>query len=202
MPSRFYRLIASLVVPFIVAIYFILNGQGQATISIPDPEPTVVTTTTTVVTAVTEATSTVAANAVVPRVVDGDTFVARLDNEPGEWKIRMLGINTPETVDPRRPVQCFGKQASAKLKSLLTERRVRLAPDPQADERDKYGRLLRNVYLTDGTDVNALMVREGYAYAYLSFPLTPARKRELKALETEARVAKRGLWAPGVCAPQ
>ncbi len=138
-------------------------------------------------------------NATVVKVVDGDTFVARLDTEKGEWKVRMLGINTPETVDPRKAVQCFGKQASARLHELLGEKRIRLVADPRADERDKYDRLLRNVMLEDGTDVNALMIREGYAYAYLSFPLDPVRKRELKQLQEEAKASGAGLWSSATC---
>lgn len=137
-------------------------------------------------------------NALVTRVKDGDTIVARPDNGE-EVTVRLLGVNTPETVDPRKPVECFGKEASKFTKSKLDGQRVRLLADPQADERDKYGRLLRNVILEDGTDYNALLIKDGYAYAYLSFPLDPARKRELKQLETEAREAKRGLWADGAC---
>lgn len=144
-------------------------------------------------------TTVVETNATVVRVVDGDTFIARMDSEAGEWKVRMLGMNTPETVDPRKPVQCFGKQASEKLHTMLTGKRVRLIADPQADERDKYQRLLRNIQLEDGTDVNALMIKEGFAYAYLSFPLDPVRKRELKTLEEQARLLKVGLWAPTAC---
>lgn len=144
-------------------------------------------------------TSTVEANATVVRVVDGDTFIAKLDAEPGEFTIRMLGVNTPETVDPRKPVECFGKQASDHLKAQIDGKRVRLEGDPKADERDKYGRLLRNVYLEDGTDINAGLVRDGYAYAYLSFPLTPARKQELKTLQEIARALSSGVWSPNVC---
>jgi len=144
--------------------------------------------------------STVQTNASVVRVVDGDTFVAREDGASDDVTIRMLGINTPETVDPRKPVECFGKEASAKLKELLTGKRVELVPDPQADERDKYQRLLRNVVLEDGTDVNAFMVREGYAYAYLSFPLNRDRREELRTLEELARSAKSGVWSPSTCA--
>ncbi|MBI4138573.1 thermonuclease family protein [Candidatus Uhrbacteria bacterium] len=148
-----------------------------------------------------QATGTVALNATILRVVDGDTFVAKVDQEDGEWTVRLLGINTPETVDPRRPVECFGKEASKKLHELLPDgTRIRLEADPQADERDKYDRLLRNVLLADGTDVNALMVRDGFAHAYLSFPLAASRKKELRDDETAAREEKLGLWA-GVCAP-
>lgn len=139
------------------------------------------------------------ANARVTKVVDGDTLEAELDGEAGTHKIRLLGINTPETVDPRRPVECFGKEASNKLKELAAGRRVRLEADPEADERDKYSRLLRNLFLEDGTDVNALMVREGYAYAYVSFPQDARRKQELKKLEYDAKMAERGLWDPKIC---
>lgn len=139
------------------------------------------------------------ANAKVVKVVDGDTLEAKLDGEDRVYKIRLLGINTPETVDPRRPVECFGKEASNKMKDLATDKRIRLEADPQADERDKYGRLLRNAYLEDGTDVNAYMVCEGYAYAYLSYPLNAKRKKELKKLQEDAKIAKRGLWNPESC---
>ncbi|MEO5927947.1 MAG: thermonuclease family protein [Patescibacteria group bacterium] len=145
-------------------------------------------------------TSTIPTNATVVRVVDGDTFVAMLDGERGEFKVRMLGINTPETVDPRKPVQCFGKEASNRLKSLLPAGvRISLKEDPQADEQDKYQRLLRNVLLSDGTDVNASMVRDGYAEAYLSFPLNRDRKQELKKLQEIARASQSGLWSPASC---
>jgi micrococcal nuclease len=93
----------------------------------------------------------------------------------------------------------MGKQASDFTKSLLTGKRVRLEADPQADERDKYDRLLRNVILEDGTDVNARLVRDGYAHAYLSFPLTPARKVELRGLQEQAKTARVGLWDPAIC---
>lgn len=147
----------------------------------------------------TAATSTVETNASVEKVTDGDTFEAKLDGEDKIHKIRLLGINTPETVDPRRPVECFGKQASDKMKELVQAKRIRLEADPQADERDKYGRLLRNAYLEDGTDINAFMVREGYAYAYISYPQDAKRKKELKKLEEDAKMAQRGLWDPTAC---
>lgn len=149
--------------------------------------------------AVEVASSTVATNALVVRAVDGDTLLARLDGESAEARIRLLGINTPETVDPRTPVECFGKEASQRMHELVDGKRVRLDADPQADERDKYDRLLRNVVLEDGTDLNAAMVKDGYASAYLSFPLNPVRKRELKKLQEDARIGGRGLWNPTTC---
>jgi len=162
------------------------------------PTPQVAATTTQNLTATPSSTA-ITANATVAEVVDGDTIKVRLDGEDKIYTIRFLGINTPETVDPRRPVECFGKEASAKMHELADGKRIRLEPDPQADEWDKYGRLLRNVYLDDRTDVNAYMVREGYAYAYLSFPLNPKRKAELKKLENDAKIAQRGLWSPQGC---
>lgn len=143
--------------------------------------------------------TTVQTNATVVRVVDGDTLVARLDSENKEFTIRLLGVNTPETVDPRKPVECFGKEASAFAKKTLNAKRIRLDADPQADERDKYDRLLRNVTTAEGVDFNAELVRQGYAYAYLSFPLNPERKRELKSWQEEAKINERGLWAPEAC---
>ena len=138
-------------------------------------------------------------NALVTRVIDGDTIDVQEDGTTGNRRIRLLGINTPETVDPRKPVECFGKEASAHMHALVEGRRILLTADPQADERDIYGRELRNLFLEDGTDVNATMVQDGYAYAYLFFPLDPARKRELKKLEYEAKTAERGLWSPVAC---
>jgi micrococcal nuclease len=146
------------------------------------------------------ATSTVAANATVTHVVDGDTLDVKIDGGE-EARIRLLGVNTPEVVDPRKPVECFGKEASAFTKSLLAAgARVRVNADPQADERDKYGRLLRNIVLEDGTDLNATLVASGYAQAYLSFPLNPERKRQITKLQNEAKASKRGMWAPDACA--
>ncbi len=138
-------------------------------------------------------------NARVVRVVDGDTLVAVYDGKTDEVHVRLLGINTPESVDPRRTIQCFGKEASAYLRTLIEGKRVRLEDDPSADERDKYRRLLRNVITEDGKDVNALLVQEGYAYAYVSFPQNKQRKAQLKRLELEAKTAQRGLWNPTTC---
>lgn len=137
-------------------------------------------------------------NALVIRTIDGDTIRVRFDDGI-EASVRFLGVDTPETVDPRRPVACFGKEASAFTKRLTEGRRVFLVADPHADEVDKYGRLLRNVYAEDGTDIIAALIREGYGHAYLKFPLDKARKAELARLEEEAREEGRGLWAQGVC---
>jgi micrococcal nuclease len=126
----------------------------------------------------------------VAETIDGDTI--RVDLPTGRATVRLLGIDTPETHDPRRPVQCFGEAAAGYTRQLLTKQSVRLEPDPTNSDKDKYGRLLRYVYLPDGTLVNAKLIADGYAFAYTVFPLT--KLDEFRALEVEAREANRGLW--------
>lgn len=138
-------------------------------------------------------------NALITRVVDGDTVEALIDGETSVVKVRFLGVDTPESVDPRRGVQCFGKEASAYTKRLLQGQRVELREDLQADDRDKYGRLLRNIIREDGMDVNATLIAEGYAQAYLSFPLSAKRKAQLRLLQEQAKEEARGLWSPSTC---
>jgi endonuclease YncB( thermonuclease family) len=127
----------------------------------------------------------------VVHVTDGDTFEVR-DSLGHTDTVRMLGMDTPETKDPRKAVQCFGQAASAVTHSLLDGRKVRLVADPTDSDRDKYHRLLRYVYLPDGTFVNLKLVTDGYAFAYVVFPIE--KLEEFKAAEAEARTANRGLW--------
>ncbi|MCK9360994.1 thermonuclease family protein [Patescibacteria group bacterium] len=187
--KKWERLAATLVA---AVFLLILSRVSAAPVSAPDdiPPPTPL-----LREEMGDSTST---NAYVSRAVDGDTLEAALDDGT-EVKIRMLGVNTPESVDPRRPVECFGKEASKHTAELVAGKRVLLRADPQADEVDRYGRLLRNVYLEDGTDVNAVLVRDGYAYAYLDYPLNKQRKVELARLQDEAEAAQRGLWNPDAC---
>ncbi|PIQ76126.1 hypothetical protein COU78_00605 [Candidatus Peregrinibacteria bacterium CG10_big_fil_rev_8_21_14_0_10_49_24] len=124
----------------------------------------------------------------VTRVVDGDTFKVQLGVSE---TVRIIGIDTPETVDPRKPVQCFGKEASNKLKELLEGKDVVLEQNP-AEDRDKYDRLLRYVYL-NGEDIGAKMIEDGYAYSYKQYP--HPRLEQYNELEKEARDGNRGLWS-------
>ena len=132
----------------------------------------------------------------VTRVVDGDTLVVLIDGK--EEKIRMIGINAPESVDPRRKVECFGKEASAELHMLLDGKSVELVADATQDDRDKYDRLLRYVILADGTDINAAMVKEGFAYEY-TYRLPYERQKEYKQLQIDAETSGKGLWAKSAC---
>ena len=107
--------------------------------------------------------------------------------------LRLIGMDTPETVDPRKPVQCFAQEASAKAKEILMGKRVRIEADPSQGERDKYDRLLRYIFLEDGTSYNKLMIEEGYAHEFTY--ATPYKyQSEFKAAEASARENKRGFW--------
>ena len=124
---------------------------------------------------------------VVTRVIDGDTIVVE-----GVGTVRLIGVDTPETVDPRRPVGYFGKEASDFTKQLATGKRVRLEFDQ--DRIDRYGRTLAYVYLQpENLLLNAEIIRQGYGFAYTRFPFR--MMDEFRALEREAREAARGLWA-------
>lgn len=122
----------------------------------------------------------------VVRVVDGDTLL--LD---GDERVRLIGVNTPETKDPRRPVEHFGKEAAAFTRRMAEGRRVRLEFDQE--RHDRYGRTLAYVYLDDGTFLNAEIIRQGYGFAYARFPFRYAN--DFRAFERDARENRRGLWA-------
>jgi endonuclease YncB( thermonuclease family) len=126
----------------------------------------------------------------VTRVVDGDTVELK-----DSTKVRLIGMNTPESVDPRRPVQAYGKEASAYTKELLQGKEVLLREGQTP--KDKYGRTLAWLWLPDGRFVNALLVQQGYAQVY-TFADNPDHADLLLVCEREAREGGRGLWAlPG-----
>lgn len=127
----------------------------------------------------------------VEQAIDGDTL--KVSQGGTTETVRLIGIDTPETHDPRKPVQCFGEIAAQHTKELVEGREVRLEADPQDSNRDKYNRLLRYVYLPDGTLINAKLIQDGYAFAYVVFPYT--KIDEFRDLEREARDAGRGLWS-------
>lgn len=126
----------------------------------------------------------------VVRFSDGDTITVNMNGK--NETVRMIGVDTPETHDPDTPVQCYGPAASAYTKNLIGEQKVRLEADPTNQNRDRYDRLLRYVYLADGRLVEAEIIKNGYGFSYTQFPFTKAE--EFEALEDEAEQAKRGLW--------
>lgn len=129
----------------------------------------------------------------VVKVIDGDTFHIDVNGE--EVSVRMIGIDTPETVDPRRPVGCFGKAASDETKRLLEGKNVTLTKD--ITDTDKYNRLLRYVFLpisgSDNLFINDYLVRQGFAKAY-TYPPDVKYDSRFVAAEQEARENLRGLW--------
>jgi len=129
-------------------------------------------------------------------VVDGDTVKLSID---GTTKtIRLIGLDTPETVDPRKPVQCFGKEASNKAKELLTGRSVRIEVDASQGTLDKYGRTLGYIFRDDGLFYNKYMIEQGFAHEY-TYDIPYKYQSEFKAAEKSARENQRGLWSPNTC---
>lgn len=122
----------------------------------------------------------------VVRVIDGDT----IEIEGGE-KVRYIGIDTPETVDPRKPIQCFGVEASKKNKELVEGKMARLEKD--ITDRDKYNRLLRYVWIGD-TLINQELAAQGFAKSY-SYPPDVKYQDRFVAAEKKAREDKLGLWS-------
>lgn len=127
-------------------------------------------------------------SAEVVRVVDGDTIEVDLDGRVED--VRYIGIDTPESVKPGTPVECFGEEASDANRELVEGERVALVFDREL--RDRYGRLLAYVYV-DGTLVNAELVRDGFART-LEIPPNTTEAEALSRLERRAAVAGRGLW--------
>jgi micrococcal nuclease len=135
--------------------------------------------------------ATVFGRAEVLRVVDGDTIRVRLDGRTE--RVRYIGVDTPESVKPGTPVQCFAKRAAAANTALVAGRSVRLVGD--VEQRDRYGRLLAYVYREpDGAFVNAQLVRDGYARTLRIAP-NVAHAGEFARLAQSARRDGRGLWA-------
>lgn len=122
---------------------------------------------------------------IVVKVIDGDTIEVE-----GKKKVRYIGINTPELHDPRKKVECFGKEAAIMNSDLVEGKEVRLEKD--ISETDRYGRLLRYVYIGD-LFVNDYLIRQGYAYVS-SYPPDVKFAQQFKEAEKEARENNRGLW--------
>ena len=121
----------------------------------------------------------------VKRVIDGDTIL--LTN--GE-RVRLIGVDTPETKHPQKPVERFGKEAYLFTKKMVEGKEVRLKYD--WPRKDKHDRLLAYVYLLNGTFLNAEIIKQGYGFAYTKYPFK--YMEEFRQYEREARENKRGLW--------
>lgn len=140
---------------------------------------------------------------IVKKVNDGDTFEVEISGRTE--RVRMLGIDTPERFESdkltrdiertgrdKETIKKLGELASGYTTSLIGGKMVTLAAEPNGDDKDKYGRLLRYVYLEDGTFVNKKIVEDGYANAYRRFNLS--KQKEFIEAENQAREKKKGLW--------
>ena len=132
------------------------------------------------------------------KVVDGDTIHISYNGK--DEKVRFIGLDTPETKDPRKPIQCFGREATAKMAEFTENKKVRLEFDKTQGERDKYGRLLAFVYGEDNKNLAYEMIRQGYGneYTYNSNPYK--YQSEFKDAARKAREENKGLWAENTCA--
>ncbi len=160
--------------PLFLALTFFILGFifGQAAPLVSNPEPLSLP-------------QTKLQTAKVTRVIDGDT----VELETGQH-VRYIGMDTPETVDPRKTVECFGLEASKKNKELVQGKTVLLEKD--VTDKDQYGRLLRYVWVGN-TLVNLELVKEGFAHSY-TYPPDVKYQTEILAAEKEARETNQGLW--------
>lgn len=134
----------------------------------------------------------------VKKVIDGDTIdVVR---EGRQQRVRLIGMDTPEVVDPRKTVQCFGREASNKAHALLDGKYVRLEFDPTQGETDKYGRLLAYVFMESGQSYNKYMIENGFAHEYTYQSQPYKYQTDYKLAEAEAQYENRGFWAAESCA--
>lgn len=133
---------------------------------------------------------------IVKEVVDGDTI--KVNTDQGLETVRLIGVDTPETKDVRKPVQCFGQEASAKMKEWVEGKAVELQSDPTQGDQDKYQRLLRYVIL-DGRNIAQQLIEEGYGFEY-TYNVPYKYQTEFKAAQKSAEAGQRGLWAPAACA--
>lgn len=195
--------------PFVIALLLLAACGGETALPTLTPTPRMTPTGTPSLTAspmpsTASPTATPSATAgrtaaKVVRVIDGDTIVVAIDGL--EYRVRYTGIDTPETVDPRKPVECYGREASQRNRELVEGRTVELEKD--VSETDQYDRLLRYVWV-DGEMVNAVLVDEGYAMV-VTYPPDVKYQELFLELQRQARAEGRGLWSvcltPTVCPP-
>ena len=135
----------------------------------------------------------------VTRVVDGDTLKALVGGRTET--VRVIGLDTPESVKSGTPIECFALSATAAAKSLLpVGAAIRLESDPTQATRDQYGRLLAHVWLADGTLYAEQMILGGFGIHYIYGGVPSIYARRLAAAQDAARTAQRGLWSPTTCA--
>lgn len=133
----------------------------------------------------------------VKKVVDGDTI--EIERFGRREEVRLIGMDTPEVVDPRKPVQCFGREASAKAHEILENKQVRLEFDSLTGDRDKYQRLLAYLWEPDGTLYNQYMIAQGYAHEYTYQSQAYKYQLQFKRSQADAKAGQLGFWSPTTC---
>lgn len=140
----------------------------------------------------------IAGEHVVEHVVDGDTITISICDKMEA--VRLIGLNTPETVDPRKPPQCFGEEASREAKKLLEGKRVILETDASQGVRDRYGRPLAYVYLPNSSKLyNEYMIEQGLGHEY-TYVRKYAYQERFRTAQARAKDAKVGMWHSATCA--
>lgn len=129
-------------------------------------------------------------------VSDGDTIKASINGKTET--IRLIGVDTPETVDPHKTVQCYGHEASNFTKKTLQDQSVHLHADSSQQDRDKYGRLLRYVFTNDGANFNLLLIQSGYGFEY-TYKVPYQYQQQFKNAQAVASNQQVGLWNPSAC---
>jgi len=134
----------------------------------------------------------------VEKVVDGDTIDVNIDGKT--TRLRLVGMDTPEVVDPRKPVQCFGKEASAEGHKMLENQWVRLEYDAVSGTYDRYGRTLAYVFrASDGLFYNEFMIANGFAHEYTYESQHYKYQADFKAAQARAEEEQLGFWSPSTC---
>lgn len=186
--------LSSLAFCLVLALIISTSGCDFLEQLTPSPTPTTPVNTPTI-TSTPSPTQTGSVEARVVRVVDGDTI--EVDINGAAYKVRYIGMDTPETVNPSEPIECFGKEASNKNKELVEGKVVRLEKD--VSETDRYGRLLRYVWVGD-VMVNAELVRLGYAQV-ATYPPDVKYQDLFLQLQRDARADGLGFWSECASAP-
>lgn len=134
-------------------------------------------------------------NGTVTRVIDGDTIEVFENNQVR--KVRLIGVNTPETLDPRKDVECYGLEASLFLKKEIEGKVVKLESDKSQTEKDSFGRDLRYVFLKE-TNINKKIIEEGYGFEF-TYKVPYNFQNEFKKAESVAKENGKGLWNKNEC---
>lgn len=130
------------------------------------------------------------------RVIDGDTIVVDIDGQ--QIHVRLIGVDSPELNDKRTQVVCLGQKAKEEAQKLLDGKNIYLEKDQTQGDYDKYRRLLAYVFLSNGVNLNKLMIENGYAYEY-TYYLPYKYQSEFRDAQNKARAAKKGLWSSNIC---